>query len=64
MYNPLNPANLYRWQDEDGRRFADELKWEQERIAMERFAEHEERKDEESNDSARSGNGDHSVRAD
>jgi len=39
MHNPLNPADLYRWQIDDGRRFADELEWEQKRIAMERFAE-------------------------
>ena len=46
MHNPLNPADLDRWQDEDGKRFADELKWEQEqeRFALERIA--EQRKDE------------------
>ena len=41
MHNPLNPGDLYRWQIDDGRRFADELAWEreQERIALERIAE-------------------------
>jgi hypothetical protein len=64
MHTPLNPADLYRWQDEDGRRFADELKWEreQERFALERIAEQQRKESE--NDSSGSGNGDHSVRAD
>jgi hypothetical protein len=62
MHNPLNPANLYRWQDEDGRRWKAELEWEQERIAMERFAEQERK--ESNDDSPGSGNGDHSICAD
>ena len=41
-----NPPDLYAWQREDAKRWGEE----QEQIATERFAEHEERKDEEDND--------------
>jgi hypothetical protein len=47
MHNPLNPADLYRWQDEDGRRFAAELQWERERerFALEQIAEQQRKED-------------------
>jgi len=59
MHNPLNPADLYRWQEEDAKRWGAEL----EQIAAERFAEHEGRK-EKDDDSSGSGNGRNSICAD
>jgi len=56
MHNPLNPADLYRRQEEDAKRWGAEL----EQIALERFAEHEERKEEDDDDSG-SGNGRDSI---